>query len=105
MTFKELKKQIKEEQKNRAIEIKELKSKRKSVPCGYVGGLNYNSDRYRHMHIAYCQFFNNTPYSMIERECQIKPRKNTIKDYINKWTMEIHEEEADETEAVCDYAA
>jgi len=92
MTFKELKHKIKEEQKFLAQEIKEGKSRRKQVPDGYVEGLEYDRDEYRHRHIAYCQFFNKTPYNMIERECYDKPRKNTIESHMNAWESQIDEE-------------
>jgi hypothetical protein len=98
MTFKELKKQIRTEQKQLASEIKAQKGKRKSSPDGYVSGLPYNRDRYRHIHIMYCQFFNNTPYNMIERECHDTPRSYTLKKIRKEWEAQIDEvEEVDET--------
>jgi len=100
MTFKELKKQIKEEQKQLASEIRASKSKRKEVPDGYVSGLDYDRDQYRHKHIAYCQFFNQTPYSMIERECHVEPRKSAIKSYMTTWESSIDKEEVSDEEAV-----
>ena len=50
MTFAELKKYL----KSNAIKIKELKSTRKAVPCGYVAGLDDLRKSIRHYHIAYC---------------------------------------------------
>jgi len=91
MTFKELKNKIKEEQKTLAQKIKELKGKRKSVADGYVEGLFMNSYQYRHTHIAYCQFFNRTPYGMIEQTCHEDPNKQKIKNLINNWETEIDE--------------
>jgi len=92
MTFKELKQKIKEEQKTLAQEIKEGKSKRKQMPNGYVSGLDYDRDDYRHRHIAYCQFFNKTPYEMIERSCHENPRKSTIETHMTVWASKIDEE-------------
>ena len=88
MTFKQLKNQIKEEQKQAAKEIRELKSKRKEVSCGYVSGLDRKRFDYRHKHIAYCQFFNNTPYGMIELTCREAPIQSIIDSYIKRWTKE-----------------
>lgn len=92
MTFKELKLKIKKEQKTLAQEIKEAKSTRKQVPYGYVSGLDYDRDEFRHKHIAYCQFFNKTPYNMIEQSCYEDPRKSTIESYMTNWESQIDEE-------------
>jgi hypothetical protein len=92
MTFKELKFKIKEEQKSLAQKIKEAKGKRKELPYGYVPGLDYDRDQYRHIHIAYCQFFNNTPYGMIEKECYEDPRKSTIQTHMTVWAGKIDDE-------------
>ena len=92
MTFKELKHKIKEEQKLLAQKIKELKSKRKEVQYGYVEGLDYNRHNYRHTHIAYCQFFNRTPYDMIERSCHENPSKRIIEKDTTNWESQIDEE-------------
>ncbi len=91
MTFKELKNKVKEEQKDLAQKIKEQKGKRKSSPCGYVEGLIYNRFRYRHVHIAYCTFFNQTPYDKIETKCHEKPLKSTLETYRKNWEIQIDE--------------
>lgn len=91
MTFKELKNKIKEEQKTLAQKIKEQKGKRKGSPGGYVSGLEYNRYNYRHFHIAYCQFFNNTPYDKIEKSCQEYPNFHRIDELKNKWESKIDE--------------
>lgn len=91
MTYKELKNSIKEEQKSLAQEIRAQKSKRKEVQYGYVEGLDYDRDEYRHRHIAYCQFFNGTPYELIERTCYEKPRKSSIESHIKLWEKELDE--------------
>lgn len=101
MTFKELKKQIKEEQKQLASEIRAMKGKRKSSSCGYVSGLDYARDEYRHKHIAYCQFFNHTPYEKIELTCHEKPRKGNINSHMTVWESSIEKvEETVDEEAV-----
>lgn len=78
MTRKELKKQVKEEQKKTAELIKILKPARKPSVYhadselydairkehGYCSSLQWE---YRHRHIMYCYYFNNTPYDAIEQ--------------------------------------
>ena len=91
MTFKELKNKIKEEQKVLAQKIKEQKSTRKSVPYGYVDGLDSNRFTYRHIHIMYCNFFNNTPYEKIEAKCHEKPSSWFLDDLRKEWEGEIDE--------------
>jgi len=91
MTYKDLKNKIKEEQKTLAQKIREQKNKRKEVQYGYVYGLDYNRDDYRHNHIAYCQFFNKTPYDMIERSCYEPPNFDRVDDRIKKWESELDE--------------
>jgi hypothetical protein len=93
MTFKELRQEIKEEQKLLAQEIKEQKGKRKQVPNGYVEGLAFDRNSFRHTHIAYCEFFNNTPYKMIEQSCYEAPSRNRIDRLKNGWVGQIDEEE------------
>jgi hypothetical protein len=92
MTFKELKNKIKSEQKILASEIRALKAKRKESPYGYVPGLEYKRDEYRHKHIAYCQFFNKTPYEKIELTCHDAPRSSNIKSHMTVWESQIDEE-------------
>lgn len=91
MTYKELKNKIKEEQKSLALRIRELKGKRKSSPYGYVDGLEWATYDYRHKHIAYCQFFNKTPYGMIEQSCHEDPNSHRIEDLEKQWESEIDE--------------
>jgi len=72
MTFKELKKKIKEEQKTLAQSITNGKTGRKpknrnDKNYGDWDNLTWNGHEYRHKHIMYCQFFNNTSYASIER--------------------------------------
>lgn len=92
MTYKELKNKIKEEQKDLAQKIRELKGKRKQVPYGYVDGLWYLQNDYRHTHIAYCQFFNNTPYGLIEQPREDnKPSKTKIQSHLTIWESKLDE--------------
>jgi hypothetical protein len=91
MTFKELKNKIKEEQKTLAQKIKEQKGKRKGSPDGYVQGLEYDRFQYRHIHIAYCTFFNNTPYDMIEQNCHEDPSEKRIDSLKEDWSGKIDE--------------
>ena len=110
MTFKELKRKVKEEQKQLALEIRrgkhlrkpshrtditkddrELYYYRESFEAYMVERL---SSEYRHYHIAYCTFFNNTPYGLIEDPSE-KPNGNRIKLIKESWESEI-------VEVVCD---
>jgi len=91
MTYKELKHKIKEEQKSLAQKIKEQKGQRKGSPDGYVLGLDYNRDDYRHTHIAYCMYFNQTPYKKIELTCQDTPRWYRIDKLKENWENQIDE--------------
>ena len=91
MTFKKLKHKIKEEQKSLAQIIKEKKSRRKKEPYGYVPGLEYSTNNYRHIHIAYCTFFNQTPYGMIESNCHEDPDTDRIDELKKKWETQIDE--------------
>jgi len=98
--FKELKMKIKAELNNLVMSIRLGKPLRK--PCVYnisieehkimFGGLDHNRVTYRHAHIAYCMFFNRTPYAMIEH-----PRKNNkpssymIEDYQKNWENQLND--------------
>lgn len=95
MKFKELKNQIKEEQKQLAHQIRALKQKRKQSPNGYVYGLYGKRSTYRHIHIAYCQFFNNTPYEIIENHCNERPNTSIIDKHMNKWFIDLDENVCD----------
>jgi hypothetical protein len=97
MTFKELKNKIKEEQKILAQKIKEQKGKRKESKDGYVFGLFNNSYEYRHIHIMYCNFFNNTPYEKIEKSCHENPSSTLLEKIKTEWESKLNE-------ALCDCA-
>jgi len=80
MTYRDLKNKIKQEQKTLAQQIKNgktgLKPKnRNGENHSDWDNLWWNCRNYRHQHIAYCQFFNNTPYALIEQ-----PRDNNRPD-------------------------
>jgi len=89
MKFKELKNKIKQEQKELASQIKSLKAERKKAPMGYICGLDRKRYKYRYRHIAYCQFFNKTPYEKIERSCHEGPNAFIIDDYMKEWYDQI----------------
>ena len=92
MTFKELKNKIKEEQKTLAQEIKEYKGFRKECQDGYVEGLWHRQNDYRHTHIAYCEFFNRTPYERIEQPSDWnKPNSDRLKFQQMEWTTKLDE--------------
>ena len=103
MTFKELKNKIKKEQKERASSIRILKAARKphvynSNPALYdkIGDLDSIRYNYRHVHIAYCMYFNNTEYGDIEKECREDPYTGKINQYKKEWSY-IVEASKDET--------
>lgn len=113
MKFRDLKRETKEELKQRAAEIALGKPLRK--PSRWATAtkeekaandkLYRNRITYRHMHIAYCEFFNNTPYAMIENPRKgNEPNKNSIKTYKNFWEEEIDEVDEVEAEALRDCA-
>lgn len=106
MKFKELKLQIKEQQKQTAATLKRIRSVRKpsayakaskelKAECEARGGWNeyFLKKDYREIHIAYCKFFNNTPYEKIEtpRENN-KPNLQEIKRLEEYWKSQINEE-------------
>lgn len=98
MKFKQLKQEIKEAQKKVAVNIRILKAARKpriyqSNPAyydslGWVGSHQYD---YRHTHIAYCIFFNKTPYEKIERSCYTDYSKGVVEKLHKKWSSLIEE--------------
>jgi hypothetical protein len=124
MTRKELKHQIKEEQKQLAIDIKRGKFLRSpknwhlmnerekrtyifksSGSYGITEGfMNWEVDKlsvdYRHTHIAYCTFFNNTPYDKIENPRKDhKPNTSSLYSLRKLWESQLENEKA-----LCDCA-
>lgn len=89
MKRKDLKLKVKNELKELAKEIREMKNQRKKVMYGYVSGLDYASAEYREKHVAYCMFFNNTPYERIERDPWEPLDYNEYAHYINAWEREV----------------
>ncbi len=104
MTYKKLKQKIKDLQKKRASNIHELKEARKpsiynANPSYYdkLGNLGRHQYDYRHTHIAYCMFFNKTPYEKIEKTCIESPYEG----YINNLKKEWKEQLGDDNETIC----
>ena len=97
MTFKELKNKIKEEQKALAQQIRNGKVGRKpgnrnEDNLGDFKDLVWNRYHYRHTHVAYCEFFNNTPYEKIESpRSENDPSLNTINNLKEAWQGQISE--------------
>ena len=121
MNFKELKNEIKEQQKLLARQIRRGKYFRK--PKNQVnlteedisnyfwktggGTVFYDSGKvnslrhtYRHCHIAYCMFFNKTPYEKIEtcKEKLRRPNQSFIDDEIKYFEKKL------DAEVICDCA-
>lgn len=102
---KQLKLKIKEEQKVRALDIRLLKAARKpsvydTDPAKYdkLGNLDSLRYHYRHIHIVYCTYFNNTAYEDIERTCDEMPSDNYLTKLKVEWNSFIRE---NTDEAVC----
>lgn len=81
--------QSKSELKAQSQLIRELKSKRKSSPNGYVSGLAYEQWQYRHKHIAYCL---TRGRAMDEIENKVAPGNEPDADLINKYLKEYSDE-------------
>lgn len=88
MKRKELKLKVKSELKELAREIREMKNQRKKVPFGYVEGLEYASEDFRRKHIAYCIFFNGTPYERIESNPRDALTTYSYGHHIDRWKKE-----------------
>jgi len=77
--------QIKQDQKELAILIRKKKNLRKKSKDGYVEGLPYLRNEYRHIHIAYC-LLNDTPYERIEQpQSNNKPNMKYVNRLIDEW--------------------
>ena len=82
-------KRIKEEQKALAIKIRKLKDQRKSSENGYVHGLWFDKDSYRHIHIAFCEL-KGTQREVIEKpRLYNEPNEERIKNLKDQWIDEI----------------
>ena len=101
MIKKELKNTIKNELKEAAANIRQLKKERKSDNNHHrVRSLLATTDliyilrkKYRHKHIAYCMFFNNTPYEEIEKTCNEDPYWKKVDTYKSDWVYDIKKQE------------
>lgn len=108
MTYKELKNEIKEEQKTLALQIRRGKYLRKPDHRTnitkddkklYYYDLTFDdwnvyklSQKYREKHIAYCKTFNRTPYGLIENPREgNSPNKSRIEEYENQWENRLDE--------------
>lgn len=119
MTFKELKKQIKEQQKALASTIRRGKHLRKpdnrtdvtkeDKKLFYYGtffeywSVRVMGQKYRHIHLAYCHFFNGTDYGLIELDTRSdnSRNQNRIDNYIKEWESMIDEEVDEEALRLC----
>ena len=87
--LKDLKDVVKQEQKDLALQIRELKSKRKGLDYGYVRGLLEAQEEYRRKHVAYCIFFNGTPYESIETGTKSPLAERDYNPWFNGWKANI----------------
>ena len=95
--FKDLKNKVKEIQKERSIIIRAKRSARK--PIEFEANSKYYQSLpsmysiywdYRHTHIAYCTFFNNTPYDDIEKPIIADaPNMKIVDSLINEWKEKL----------------
>lgn len=95
MTYKELKKKIKEEQKSLAKSIRNGKTGRKpknqnNKNMSDWNCLETNQEQYRHRHIVYCTMFNKTPYELIEQpRDNNKPSSYYLDKIKDEWEAKI----------------
>ena len=97
--FVELKQKVKNELKEVATRIKEVKKKMKTLQrrgqlCHEEISIIYmNKWDFRHKHVAYCQFFNNTPYGAIENPSRNNPLyKPRVEKFMKEWMDELNED-------------
>ena len=83
---------LKLELKTLALEIRSLKSQRKSFSSGYVPGLISKQYNYRHMHIAYCLMRGRT-IEQIENKVREHNAhdERLVQNYINQYTEVLNE--------------
>ena len=114
MNFKETKQKIKDELIHIAEQIRRGKAVRKPRIYAEAGqsdrSANYNLFmnrlEFRHMHIAYCEFFNRTERSNIEQPDKYnKPNSKLIDRYKEEWesmievVLDVEIEESEEENA------
>lgn len=98
MTFKQQKQKIKEELKSIASDIRVGKFLRKPRRFEKANAKDQkraynlvgNQDTFRHMHIAYCMFFNRTPIEEIEKTKKYRS-SYTIDKYMKEWKEKIED--------------
>ena len=86
---------LKNELKQAAIKIRQLKNQRKSSPNGYVAGLDNLRFTTRHKHIAYCLLRGRT-LEQIEPKYNEAPNEKLIERY-----MEEHNEIKEKIVCAC----
>ena len=108
MTFKELKRKIKQEQKDLALKIRRGKflrkpKNRKDVTKEEKKLFFYGSTfqpwevealsrKYRHNHIIYCNMFNKTPYDKIEvPRDDNSPNSSLLENIREEWEKQLDE--------------
>lgn len=96
-------KETKENLKEIAFKIRDMKLTRKEVTDGYVPGLNRLRREYRHLHLAYCMV-RGVPYELCEPTCSFEnsPCKRTISKLMGEIEMPMMEEH--DVENVCSCA-
>lgn len=107
MTKKEVKQQVKTQIKVLAKSLTTLKASRKEgkrngrALDSIVSDILRKKYEVRHLHVAYCLFFNGTDYNDIERKvaCDNHPSEYVINKHTAEWEQSI-QEEANE-EALC----
>jgi hypothetical protein len=83
--------ELKLEIKKRSTLIREMKAKRKSVPYGYVEGLEMERFHARHMHVAYC----------LLRGREYKEIENAPKTPVSQFWLDWYRKEYSDAEDVC----
>lgn len=93
-----VKRRVKEELKKAATEIRRMKAARKGAQYGYVYGLDSEQREYRRKHVAYCTFFNNTPYEEIETNPEEPLKPSDYSKFVKEFELQV--KEAENAEAV-----
>ena len=85
MKTKDLKNRI----KKLSVEIRKMKSERKTHDCGYVPGLDNKRVFIRHLHVAYC-LLRGRKYEEIENSCRVGnlPNKKLIEQLMEEYSRE-----------------
>jgi len=97
----------KENQKDLAKQIREMKSKRKDSLYGHVAGLDCSRWEYRHNHIAYCELRGRTRIQIEKCAPDNKPDEDRITMLKDAWidSIALHnlitEEKEMQSEVIC----